>query len=70
MTYIAAKGDAKAVVIEDTNRDDFTMPPLFYLQKWGHVFGITNKYPASQFAEEFYKLAPEDRPNYVVFMVR
>ena len=68
MTYIAAKADATAVVIEDTNRDDFTMPPLFYLQKWGHVFGITNKHPASQFAEEYYKLAPKDRPNYVVFM--
>ncbi len=68
MTYIAAKGDVKAVVIEDTNRDDFTMPPLFYLQKWGHVFGITNIYPAYQFAQEFYKLEPKDRPNYAVFM--
>lgn len=68
MTYIADKKDATLIAVEDTNRDDFTMPPLYYLQKWGHVFGITNIYPPSQFADEYYKLKPKDRPNYVVFM--
>ena len=68
MTYLAAQGDVNSVAIEDTNRDDFTMPPLFYLQKWGHVFGITNIYPPAQFSKEYYERSPKDRPNYVVFM--
>ena len=42
MTYIASKGDVNSIIIEDSNRDSFIMPPLFYLKKWGYVAGITN----------------------------
>ena len=68
MVYVAKKGDLTRVVIEDSNRDDILMPPLFYLQKWGVVYGVTKQKSAAQFYEE-YKLLPEkDKPNYVVFM--
>lgn len=69
MTYIANKGDVKSIIIEDSNRDDFIMPPLFYLQKWGYVAGITKLKTAEVYYNtEYVKTLPQDRPNYVVFM--
>lgn len=68
MTYIAGKKDVNYIVIEDSNRDDFLMPPLFYLQKWGYVYGITKLKPAADFYKEYMEALPKDRPNYVVFM--
>jgi hypothetical protein len=68
MTYIAHKKDVNLIAIEDSNRDDFLMPPLFYLQKWGHVYGITKLKPAADFYKEYSTLQPKERPNYVVFM--
>lgn len=68
MTYIAGKKDVTYIAIEDSNRDEFLMPPLFYLQKWGHVFGITKLYPAADFYKEYHDIPVKDRPNYVVFM--
>jgi hypothetical protein len=67
MTYIAAKGDVTYVAIEDSNRDDFMMPPQFYMEKWGHVFFITSNFTAKNFAEEYQKSPVNYRPNYVVF---
>ncbi|MGQ0828938.1 MAG: glycosyltransferase family 39 protein [Bacteroidota bacterium] len=68
MTYIAAQGDVSYVAIEDSNRDDFIMPPLFYLQKWGPVYGITKLKPASVFYEQYSAMPLQYKPNYVVFM--
>ncbi len=68
MTYIANKKDVTLIAIEDSNRDDFLMPPLFYLQKWGYVYGITKQRPAAEFYKEYMNAKPELRPNYVVFM--
>lgn len=69
MTYIAGKGDLKSIVIEDSNRDDFILPPLFYLQKWGPVAGITKLKPAEFYYNSEYKsAAPINKPNYVIFM--
>ncbi|MEO6884391.1 MAG: glycosyltransferase family 39 protein [Bacteroidia bacterium] len=69
MTYIAAKHDVRSIVIEDSDNDKFTMLPLFYLQKWGHVFFVTKKFPL----DSLYKQTTELKnspilPNYVVFM--
>ncbi|MDQ3048345.1 MAG: glycosyltransferase family 39 protein, partial [Bacteroidota bacterium] len=60
MTYIADKGDVTFIAIEDSNRDEFLMPPLFYLQKWGYVYGITKLKPASDFYNEYMAAAPQD----------
>jgi len=68
MTYIAHKGDVTYIAVEDSNREDFLMPPLFYLQKWGQVYGITKNNPADKFYEQYNAMQPKDRPNYVVFM--
>lgn len=68
MTYIAHKKDAVTIAIEDSNRDDFLMPPQFYLNNWGKVYGITNLKPAADFYEEYAALQSGQRPNYVVFM--
>lgn len=68
MTYIADKKDATTIAIEDSNRDDFLMPPQFYLQNWGKVYGITKQKPAPDFYKEYVTLQPRERPNYIVFM--
>ena len=69
MTYLANKGDVQFLLIEDSNRNDFIMPPLFYLQMWGHVAGITSiNTPEIYYIEEYSKITPDRRPNYVVFM--
>jgi hypothetical protein len=69
MTYIAAKGDVTSILIEDSNRDDFIMPPLFYLKKWGYVAGITKLKPTDVYYNTEYANSPQkNRPNYVVFM--
>lgn len=68
MVYLSQKKDLKRVVIEDSNRDNYLMPPQFYLQKWENVYGVTSAKPAADFYE-FYKTLPFDKqPNYVVFM--
>jgi hypothetical protein len=54
--------------MEDSNRDDFQMPPLFYLKKWISPYGVTKQSSAKQ-AWELYKSKPEnERPNYIVFL--
>lgn len=68
MTYIASKKDLKALVIEDSNRDNTTMLPLFYLEKWGYVFEITKLVPTSAFYTQYTNTLPNNKPNYVVFM--
>ncbi len=69
MVYIASKGDVNSIIIEDSNRDDFIMPPLFYLKKWGYVTGITKLLPADAYYNNTYvNLSAKDKPNYVVFM--
>lgn len=68
MCYIAKQKDCVRLIIEDSNRDDFTMPPQYYLGNWSSTFGVTNLFtPDSMLA--YYKMTPlADRPNYVVFM--
>lgn len=68
MYYLYKKGDARNVILEDSNREnDFTMPPLFYFGKWVHTAGITKTYTADS-ALVYYQNEPlSTRPNYMVF---
>ncbi len=69
MCYIAKQKDATMVMVDDYNRDDFLMPPLFYLGKWGSVIGVTKQYPPDSALYAYYhKVEPGQRPNYVVFL--
>ena len=60
MTYLSKKTDVRYLVIEDSNRDDFLMPPLFYLRNfnsnaWG-VYGVTNQHSVKDLYLEQQKL--------------
>lgn len=69
MAYIANQKDVRAIIMEDSNRKNFLMPPLFYLQKWGHVGGITLERSADVYYKDEYLSTPVvQRPNYVVFI--
>lgn len=68
MYYLYKKGDAKNILIEDSNKEeDFLLPPLFYYGQWIHYRGITKKFTADS-ALAYYRKQPEAiKPNYVIF---
>lgn len=71
MTYLSHKKDVRYLVIEDSNRDDFLMPPLFYLRRfnsnsWG-VFGVTNQHGVKELYESQKNLKKSETANYVIF---
>lgn len=68
MTYIAKQKDCVRLIIEDSNRDDFTMPPQYYLQNWSSTYGITKLFTPDSMLLHYKRLKPSDKPNYVVFM--
>lgn len=68
MTYIAKQKDCVRLIIEDSNRDDFTMPPQYYLQNWSSTYGITKLFTPDSMLAHYKGLKPSDKPNYVVFM--
>lgn len=68
MCYIASKKDCVRLIIEDSNLDEFTMPPQYYLGNWSSVFGITKTFTADSMLLYYKGLQPKDKPNYVVFM--
>lgn len=68
MCYIADQKDCVRLIIEDSNRDDFTMPPQYYLENWSSVFGITKIFTADSMLVYYNRTSPAERPNYVVFM--
>lgn len=68
MCYIAKRKDCVRLIIEDSNIDDFTMPPQYYLQNWSSTLGITKNYTADSLLNYYKTIPPAERPNYVVFM--
>jgi len=69
MTYLSTRNDLHGLMVEESYRDDFTMPPLFYVGHWDvHVVGITKKHTMYRAYEE-YKGDPRDKihPNYIIF---
>lgn len=68
MCYIAKQKDCVRLIIEDSNRDDFTMPPLYYLGSWGSTFGITKNFTPDSMLYYYNKTEINNKPNYVVFM--
>jgi hypothetical protein len=67
LTYVAHRKDMTHLLIEESIHDGYSMPPLFYLQSWGRVFGLTQGHPANALAAELLQCDPKDYPNYVVF---
>ena len=68
MTYISKQKDCVRIIIEDSNLDDFTMPPQYYLQNWKSVYGITKQFTPDSMLRHYNGLSIKERPNYVVFM--
>ncbi len=69
MTYLAKKEDFKRLIVEESHRDEFTMPPFFYLGKWyteGYIQGITSQFTVDSALYYIHKY-PQLKPNYVVF---
>jgi Alg9-like mannosyltransferase family len=71
MTYLSHKKDVRNLVMEDSNRSDFIMPPLFYLRKfnsdsWG-VFGVTNEHGVKELYESQKNMKFSETANYVIF---
>lgn len=68
LVYLSHQSDYQNVVIEDSNRDGYTMPPMFYLDKWSYVYKVTKKISVADLHADFSRLKPEKRANYVLFM--
>jgi hypothetical protein len=69
MIYLSKKEDFKRLVVEESFRDDFTMPPFFYLGKWyreGYVQGVTSVHTIDSLCTNIKKY-PTMKPNYVIF---
>jgi hypothetical protein len=66
MTYLSTK-EVKGIIVEESNRDDYTYPPLFYLGKRCKVYGITSTNPVENMKEVSATLSNEEKPNYVLF---
>ncbi|MFI5163969.1 MAG: glycosyltransferase family 39 protein [Bacteroidia bacterium] len=69
MVYLATKPDFNRLVVEESFRDDFTMPPFFYLGKWyrdGYVDGVTSVFTIDSLCTRVHK-QPNRMPNYVIF---
>jgi hypothetical protein len=68
MCYIAKQKDCVRLLIEDSNLDEFTMPPQYYLENWSSTVGITKKFTPDSMLYFYNTIKPNERPNYVVFM--
>lgn len=68
MCYIAKQKDCVRLIIEDSNLDEFTMPPQYYLENWSSTFGITKTFTPDSMLVYYNNIEQHDRPNYVVFM--
>ncbi|MBL7926444.1 MAG: hypothetical protein JNK61_05985 [Bacteroidia bacterium] len=65
MTYLSTQ-NVNALIIEDSNRDDFLVPPLFYLGKWVTVYGITKLCDAN--CAKAKTDTTVIKPNFIIFM--
>ncbi|MDI1354854.1 MAG: glycosyltransferase family 39 protein [bacterium] len=67
MYYLYKKHDKGSFLIEDSNHNNFMMPPLFYYGKWVGMRGVTKETPLKELVN-FYKSQPAaEQPRYVIF---
>lgn len=68
MLYLYGKNDTKTICVEESIHDCVTLPPLFYLGKWGHVFDVSGSRTIDTLLCDMQKTAnKEDLPQYVLF---
>jgi hypothetical protein len=67
MVYLSHKKDFRNLVVEESIRDDFTLPPEFYLEHWIHTFYVTSGFTIDSLNYAL-SIAPKNyMPNYAVF---
>ena len=67
MCYLAEKNDVHALIIDDSNRDDFQLSPRFYLRKWVPEIGISNSINKEEWCNNILKADKNKQPNYIIF---
>ncbi|MFM2047620.1 MAG: hypothetical protein RI955_166, partial [Bacteroidota bacterium] len=67
MLYLRSKGDVKNLIIENSNRDESMMSPMFYLAKWVKDYPITNAEPLDSSYKKILQMPDSILPNYIVF---
>ena len=68
MTYLRKKGDARAYIMEDSNRDFRMLMPDFYWGRWAHFQDIVNDTKLDEFIPYLKQIPYADRPNYILFL--
>jgi hypothetical protein len=69
MTYLSQQKDLRSIIIEESEKDDFNQPALYYIGRWNvHVVGVTRNYSLYK-AYEDYIGDPNImvHPNYIIF---
>jgi len=67
MCYLYGKNDSDEFIVEDSNNDEFLMPPLYYYGKWIHVKGITRLVTAAEIFDYYKVMETRKKPTYVIF---
>lgn len=67
MRYLSDK-NVKHLLIEDRTREEFTMPTLFYLEKWPPVAGLTSTFGYDSLKYNYQSVPLKDFPDYVIFI--
>lgn len=67
MVYLSTQKNSKYFMMEDTNNDDITMPPLFYLKHWENPLLMTNRASNDSLIKWLNIIDYSRYPNYVLF---
>lgn len=67
MVYLSKKPDFRELIVEETNHDYTTQPPLFYLRHWTSPLELHSGISMDTLKARIAARLPAHRPNYVVF---
>lgn len=67
MTYLAARGDVRNLIVENSNNGEGIPSPLFYMRKWPAQYNIINNTSINTFSRNLQALPDSLQPNYVIF---
>lgn len=67
MYYFYKNKNSREFIVEDSNNDEFLMPPLYYYGKWTHVKGITRKVSLRKVVDYYTMMEDRERPDHIIF---
>jgi hypothetical protein len=67
MTYLSRYENIQSILVEDTNKDDASMLPRYYLNQWPEVYQVTRKYPTENLADSV-RSGKSRAPRFVLFI--